>query len=213
MITILVAEDHQVVRQGICSLLSAEEDLRVIGQAGDGLEAIRLVERLSPQILLLDLMMPGINGLEVARQVGKDRPFTKMIILSMHADESYVLQSLRAGASGYLLKESSSEELVFAIHEVIQGRLYLSHELSQNAIQASLQEVENVPPDIFDTLTSREREVLQLAAQGLSNTQIGEMLSISPRTVETHRANLMRKLKLQNYSQLIKYALHKGVIQ
>ncbi len=208
--TLLLADDHQIVRQGLRALLARETDLRLVGEAAEGLEAVRLVERLRPDVLVLDLMMPGLDGLDVARQVARRSPETRVVILSMHAHEAYVLEALLAGAAAYVLKESSSDELVKAIRAVTTGRRYLSPPLSEEALGAYSRRTGSLPPDPYHTLTAREREVLQLTAEGHSGADIAERLFISPRTVETHRANLMRKLKVRNQKELIRYALQRS---
>lgn len=212
MTKIVVADDHHVVRQGLRTLLEAEPGFRIIGEAGDGLEAARLVERLKPDVLVLDLMMPGLNGLEVTRQVNKCSPQTRVVVLSMYANEPYVMEALRHGAAGYVLKEANTTELVQAVREVANGRRYLSPPLSERAIEAYVKKAKAVALDPYETLTTREREVLHLAAQGYSNTKIGVRLSVSPRTVETHRANVTRKLDLHKQTDLIRYALRRGII-
>jgi two-component system response regulator NreC len=213
MITIVLADDHPVVRQGLRALLTAEADWTVVGEAADGLEVIGLVDRVKPDVLIVDLMMPGLNGLEITRQVTQRAPHTNVVILSMHASEAYVLEALHNGASAYVLKGSSASDLVQAVREAVAGRRYLSPPLSEQAIEAYLQlKTEQAVSDPYDTLTTREREVLQLAAQGFHSTEIGERLSISPRTVENHRANLMRKLGLHTHTDLIRYALRRGII-
>ena len=208
--TLLLADDHQMVRQGLRALLAQEPDLRLVGEAAEGLEAVRLAERLRPDVLVLDLMMPGLNGLDVTRHVARRVPETHVVILSMHAHEAYVLESLLAGAAGYVLKESSSDELVKAIRAVTAGGRYLSPPLSEEALGAYTRRTGSLPPDPYHTLTARERVVLQLTAEGHSGTDIAERLFISPRTVETHRANLMRKLKVRNQKELVRYALQRG---
>ncbi len=212
MIKIVLADDHQVVRKGFKALLSAEPDFDVVGEAGDGLETLTLVERLQPEILVLDLMMSGINGLEVTRQISKKNSKTSIVILSMHSNEAYVLEALRSGAKAYILKESSPEELIKAIREVSCGRRYLSSPLSERAIEAYTRKSEVQAPEPYDQLTTREREILQLAAQGCTNSEIAKRLYISSRTVETHRTNLMRKLNLHNHIQLIQFAIQHGII-
>ncbi|MFO8100990.1 MAG: response regulator transcription factor [Dehalococcoidia bacterium] len=210
-INIVLADDHQVVREGIRSLLEDEEDLQVVGEAGGGVEAAQLVENLKPDIALLDMMMKDINGIEVTRQIAKRCPETRVIILSMYANEVYVVEALKAGALAYVLKESSSAELAEAIRTVVSGRRYLSAQLSERAIEVYMkaaQEEEN-PSDM---LTPREREVLHMAAQGYTNAQIAESLYIGQRTVETHRNNIMRKLGLRNQTDLIRYALKHEII-
>ncbi len=211
-ITLLLADDHRIVRQGLRALLNAVPDFQLAGEASDGPEALRLAERLQPNVLVLDLMMPGLNGLDVARQVARRSPRTRIIILSMHSNEAYVLEALRAGASAYVLKDSSAEELVQAIREVSAGRRYFSAPISEQAVTAYARRAAGAPLDPYDTLTLREREVLQLTAEGYSGTEISERLFISPRTVESHRANLMRKLTVRNQKELVRYALHRGIL-
>ena len=212
MVTIVLADDHHVVRQGLRSLLAAEPDMQVIGETDDGLEAVRLVENLQPDILVLDLMMRGINGLEVTREVCQHSPKTRVIIFSMYDNEAYVLEALHAGARAYILKEATSDELVRAIRAVISGRRYLSSSLSEQAIEAYMKKVEKASLDPFDTLTTREREVLQLAARGCTNADIADQLYISRRTVEAHRANMMQKLGLRTQTDLVRYALQRGIL-
>lgn len=212
MTTIALADDHQVVRNGLRVLLEAEPDFSVVGEAGDGLEAVRLVERLQPDVLVLDLMMPGLNGLEVARQVSQRSPQTRVVILSMYDNEAYVLEALRAGAAAYVPKESTSAELVRAIREAVAGRRYLSPPLSERAIEIYIQKAESAALDPYETLTAREREVLHLVAEGHTNAEIAARLFVSPRTIETHRANLMRKLGLHTQTDLIRYALRRGIL-
>ena len=206
---ILLADDHAIVRDGLKALLKSEEDFQVIGEAADGLEAVRLIERLRPDVAVLDLMMPGLNGLEVTRQVSR---LTNVIILSMHANDAYVIEALRKGAMGYILKDSTSADLVKAIREVIAGKRYLSQPLSESMVDALLKRSRTGELDPYETLTTREREVFQLVAQGRSNQEISELLSLSPRTVEIHRANMMHKLNLESQADLIRLAIKRGVI-
>jgi len=212
MTTIVLADDHHVVRQGLRGLLEAEPDFSVVGETGDGLEVAQLVERLQPDVLLLDLMMPGLNGLEVTRRLSQRSLQTRVVILSMYANEAYVLEALRAGAAAYVLKESTSAELVRAIREAIAGRRYLSPPLSERAIETYVQKAKEAMLDPYETLTNREREVLHLAAEGHTNAKIAARLFISRRTVETHRTNLMRKLGLRTQTDLIRYALQRGIL-
>ena len=210
--TLVLADDHKVVRQGLRAVLEAEPAFRVIGEASNGLETSRLVERLRPDVLVLDLMMPGLNGLEVTRQIRKHSPGTRIVILSMHKDESYVLKALKNGAAAYVLKDATSEELVRAIREAAAGRRYLSPPLSDSAIAAYVERANATAMDSYQSLSSRERQVLQLAAEGHTNTAMAKRLFISPRTVEMHRANMMKKLELRNQTDLIRYALRRRLL-
>ncbi len=210
-ISILLADDHHVVRLGVRALLEAELDFTVVGEAADGLEAKALMERLQPDMLILDLMMPGLNGMEVLRQVQQLSPRTRVVVLSMHANEAYVVEALRHGASGYALKQSSMLELVQAIRQVMAGGNYLSPAFTRQDIEAYKQKAAAATAP-FDTLTPREREVLQLAAQGFTNAAIAEKLIISPRTAEMHRGNLMRKLNLRTQTDLVRYAHWRGLL-
>lgn len=207
--TLLLADDHQVVRQGLRALLEATGRFRVVGETGSGLEVARLVARMKPEVLVLDVMMPGLNGLQAMRHVNERSPQTHVVVLSMHKDESYVIEALKNGASAYVLKDANAQELVKAIDEAVAGRRYLSPPLSESAISAYM---DNEAGDPYQTLSGREREVLQLAAQGYTNGEIGKQLFISPRTVEIHRANMMRKLELHNHIELIRYAMKRGLI-
>ncbi len=208
---IVVADDHQIVRQGLRTVLEASTDFAVVGEAASGLDVPSLVERTRPDVLVLDLMMPGLNGLEVTRQVHQKHPGTRVVILSMHGTESYVLEALRSGAMAYLLKSGSSSELLDAVRAVVAGKRYLSPPLSERAVEAYARLAEGAS-DSYDTLTTREREVLQLAAEGHTSPDIATRLGISPRTVETHRANLMRKLGLAGQTDLIRYSIRRGIL-
>lgn len=210
--TIALADDHQIVRQGLRVLLEAEPDFSVVGEAGDGLAAILLVDSLRPNILLLDLMMPGLNGQEVIRTVRKRQPKTRIVVLSMHSSEPYVIEALKNGAAGYVLKDASSADLIRAVREVVAGRRYLSAPLSERAIEAYQEKARASAADRYDMLTTREREVLQLAAEGHTNSGIAKRLGIGPRTAETHRTNLMHKLDLHSQTDLIKFAIERRII-
>jgi two-component system response regulator NreC len=211
--TVLLADDHAVVRLGLRRLLENEPSFQIVGEVGDGLQVISEVERLHPDVLVLDLVMPGLSGLEILRQVRKCWPKTHVVVLSMHASEAYVLEALRNGAAAYVLKGSDGFEVLEAMRAVIDGRRHLSPPLSQLAIQAYLEKAEAVATDAYDALTTREREVLQLSAEGYSNSKIAARLFISRRTVETHRANLFVKLGLRTQTDLVRYALRRGIIQ
>lgn len=214
MVKIILADDHEVVRHGLRSLLETEPDFEIVAETGNGLEAVQFVERLQPDVLVLDLMMPGINGIEVTWQVNKRSLKTKIVIFTFYGNEVYVLDALRAGAKAYVLKEASSNELVRAIREVVAGHRYLSPPLPELAIEAYLKKSESATTDPYDTLTSREREVLHLAAQGLTSAEIAARLFISRRTVEIHRTNMIKKLGLRvPHINLIQYALKRGILQ
>jgi DNA-binding NarL/FixJ family response regulator len=209
---IILADDHHVVREGLRALLEAEPDLTVAGEAADGLTTVHLVERVKPDVLVVDVMMPALNGLEVTRQVVRRSPDTRVIVLSMYSDESYVMEALKNGAAGYVLKSSTRSDLVQAIREVMAGERYLSAPLSARAVEAYVERAKGTEVVAYDTLTSREREVLQLAAEGYTNAEIAARLSISSRTVETHRSAVMHKLGLRRQTDLIRYALMRGIL-
>jgi two-component system, NarL family, response regulator NreC len=211
-VTVLLADDHPIVRQGLRHLLEAQPDFKVVGEASDGIEASQLAERYRPNVLVVDLMMPGLNGLEVTRQVRQRSPGTHIIILSMHNNEAYVLQALKNGASGYVLKDSGPAELVQAINQVMQGKRYLSTSLSERLIEMLLKQTGQLPKDPYEDLTHREREVFQLTAEGYPSSEIAERLCISPRTVEVHRSNLMNKLGLHSQMDLLRYAIRRGLV-
>jgi len=211
-VTLLLADDHKVVRQGLRAVLEAEPGFKVIGESGNGLDVLRLVEQLQPDVLVLDLMMPGLNGLEITRQVTKTSRKTRVIVLSMHKDESYVLEAMKNGATGYVIKDSSVEELIKAVHEAEANRRYLGPPLSNSAIEAYIQRASTTELDSYHSLTTREREVFQLTAEGYTSSEIGARLFISPRTVEVHRANMMDKLDLHSQIDLIRYAIKRGIL-
>jgi DNA-binding NarL/FixJ family response regulator len=211
-IEIVLADDHRIVRQGVKALLENEPDFSIVGEAGDGLRAVEITAQLRPHVLVVDLMMPSLNGLEVIRQVAKLSAKTRAIMLSMYMNEPYVLEALRNGAYGYVLKESDMSDLIHAIREASAGRRYLGHPLSERAMEAYLEKTADTYLDLYDMLTTREREVFQLAVDGHTNSEIAASLFISPRTVEIHKANMMRKLCLRTHTDLIKYALKRGLI-
>jgi len=211
-VTVLLADDHPIVRQGLRHLLEAEPDLKIVGEASDGLQAVQLTEKHKPNVLIVDMMMPDLNGLEVLRQVKDRSPTTCCIVLSMQSADVYVVEALKAGALGYVLKETGPSELVNAVQQVIGGKRYLSPRLSERLIDVLLQAAEDLTHDPYGTLTNREREILQMAAEGMTTAAIAKRLSISPRTAELHRSRMMAKLGLNNQTELIRYALKRGIL-
>jgi len=210
-IRVVLADDHVIVRQSIRKLLE-ESNILVVGEASDGLEAFKLVETMQPDILICDINMGAMNGLEVTRRVAKQFQQIKIIILSMFGDDSYVIEALRAGAIAYLLKSSSSTELLQAIQNAIDGKHHLSASLSERAIGSYIQKATASKPEPFDTLTIREREVMQMVVEGKTSAEIGKKLFISPRTVDIHRASLIRKLGLRTRIDLVQIAQQQGIL-
>lgn len=211
MITIVLAEDHLIVRQGLRALLGSVPEYCLIDEAGDGPEALQKVEQHSPDVLVLDVMLPILNGLEVARLARQRSPRTQIVFLSMHANEAYVLEALRAGAAAYVLKQSSSDDLRQAINAVMNGERYLSPPLDEQSLTRYVRLIESDGDDLTALLTLREREILPMAAGGLTNAAIAGRLSLSRRTVEMHRSNLMRKLHLRSQTELVRFAIQRGI--
>lgn len=212
-IRVLLAEDHTIVRKGLRSLLDAEGTVTVVGEAENGRQAISQVEQLHPDVVVMDIGMPGLNGLEATRQIKKRFPDVKVLILTVHTGEEYILQILRAGASGYLVKQAAPTDLVQAIQAAHRGGIFLSPSISKKVIEEYVQQAgATAELDSYEKLTDREREVLQLIAEGHSTRQIAEQLHISVKTVETHRAHLTDKLELRTTAELTRYAIRKGVI-
>jgi two-component system response regulator NreC len=208
---VLLVDDHAVVRQGLKALFADESDIEIVGEAENGREAMSRIPELRPNVLVMDISMPGLNGIEATRQIRQNYPDIRVVVLSMHANEEYVFQVLRAGASGYVLKQSDSMEVLTAIRAANSGGSFLSPAISRTVIDDYLRRAEaRGQGSDLDLLTSREREVLQLLAEGLPNREIAEQLSISVKTVETHRSNMMNKLGISNKTELVKYALRKG---
>jgi two-component system response regulator NreC len=208
---IVIAEDHTILREGLRALLAADPELQVVGEARDGREAIRRVEQLEPDLILMDLSMPRMNGVEAIREIKNRIPETKVLTLTVHKAEEFVLEVLQAGADGYILKDASSAELVMAIRSVLAGRRYLSPSVSQMVIEGYLAS-RKIGESVWDTLTKREREILKLIAEGNKNKEIADYLCISVKTVEKHRANLMKKLDLHSAAALTAYAMERGLI-
>ena len=211
-IAIVLAEDHHVVRQGLRALLDAEPGFTVVGEAANGLEVADLAERVRPDVLVVDFVMPGLTAPDIVRRVSRVSPRTRALVLSMHANPAYVVEAMQSGAAGYVLKGSSAAELVRAIRAVAEGSRHLSPPLSEEMVEAYAQRAVPTGLDLYRTLTQREREVLHLAAEGQTSAQIGARLNISPRTVEVHRANLLRKLRLRGQSDLVRYAVGRGIL-
>jgi two-component system response regulator NreC len=211
-ISILLADDHQIVLQGVRALLESEPDFRVLGEACTGIDALEKAMRLKPDVVVLDLSMPDIRGSEIARQIHKNNPKTKIIILSMYSKEAYVVEALNNGALSYVLKGSQSDELVQAIRLAVHDIRYLSPPLSEDSLQQYISKTKGQNLDLLETLTNRERQILHLAARGIGNIEIAKTLSISPRTVEVHRAKVMSKLGLHNQSELIRLAIQRGIL-
>lgn len=210
--TVLLADDHPLVRRGLRDLLDAEPGLTVVGEAEDGLQVIRLAEKLKPNILVVDLMMPNLNGLEVLRQVGHRCPKTRMIVLSMQSAAPYVIEAFRAGAIAYVLKDTAPQELIIAIQHSLLDIKYLSPKLPQRLGDVLMSTSRKDDQDPYGRLTEREREVFQMASEGKTASEIAKLLSISPRTAELHRSRMMDKLGLRNQTELVHYAVRRGIL-
>ena len=214
-VTILLADDHTIVRQGLRALLESEDDLSVVGEVGDGREAVTAVEELRPDVVVMDIALPGLNGIEAARQITSRPGAPRVIMLSMYTDIEYVLHSLQAGASGYVSKQGADTELVAAVRRGVPGDPFLGSEIDRDVLARHMRRARVVAAgarDEYEPLTAREREVLQLVAEGRPNKQIAALLRIAVRTVEAHRANIMRKLDLTDQAGLVRYALRKGIV-
>lgn len=211
--TILVVDDHPVVRAGIRAVLEQEADLCVVGEAAEGSEALLQLERLRPDLVLVDVVLSGIGGMEVLRQLPRRSPGTKALVLSLYAEDGYVREAVRAGARGYLLKDTDGAELVLAIRRIAAGERYFSAAVEERAalVEGGPTPAEERPES--EALSPREREVLELAARGMTSAEIAHTLFLSRRTVETHRANLMRKLGLRRQTDLVRYAVQHGIVR
>lgn len=210
-IRILVADNHRIVREAICSLLQNEDNLEIIGQASDGRNAITLAQELHPDVMIIETSMPNLNGIEATRKIIHKQPKIKVIALSSHSDRRSVCEMLKAGASGYLPKTCGFEELVCAIRNIILGRTYLSSQISALVVNEYLQRSNDQGQSVYSVLTAREREVLQLIAEGNSTKIIAVELHVSPKTIEWHRSQLMKKLHIENIAELVKYAISEGL--
>jgi two-component system response regulator NreC len=213
-IRVLLADDHTILRAGLKIMLNIQPDIEVIGEASDGKQAIAEAQRLAPDVILMDITMPECNGIEATRQVKRLLPETRVLVLTMHENEEYLFQVLRAGASGYILKEAADTELISAIRSVYAGRFYLSPSAQSLMIGDYLLRVRTGEErDSYSALTEREREILKLVAEGYTNNQIAEQLFISPKTVDTHRTHIMDKLNLHSRAELVKYAMRRGLLE
>ncbi len=211
---ILIVEDHTILREGLRSLLSSHQDLEVAGEADNGMEAVRIAEKLLPDLILMDLSMPRMGGIEAIREIKKRQPKNKILVLTVNDSEEYILAALKAGADGYILKDSTHAELLQAIRNILSGKRVLSPSVSEKVIEGYLEGKKiQQPLSPWDTLTHREREILKLIGEGYKNKEIADYLFISPNTVEKHRSNLMEKLNLHSASALTTYAIEKGLIE
>ena len=212
-VRIVIADDHNVMRAGLRLLLERQTDMVVAGEAGDGREAVRLVSELKPDVVVMDVGMPGLNGVEAAHRIVDEDPRTAVLVLSMHSDESYILRALRAGAKGYILKDSAQAELIEGIRCVAQGRPYFSRKVSRLLKEDYIAKMnERGAQDSYELLSSREREILQMLGEGLSNKEVANTLNLSLYTVETHRSHILQKLNLHSVPELILYAIRKGLV-
>jgi DNA-binding NarL/FixJ family response regulator len=204
-IRVLLADDHTIVRQGLVGILKASTDIDVVGEAGDGAEAVDKAMKLKPDVVVLDVSMPHLNGLEAARRIRESLPGTRVLVLTMHDDEEYVLKMVRAGASGYLLKDSAASELLAGIRALKAGKSYFGPHAT-HALAEAYQSDRPLPEDPFERLTDREREIFQLVVEGKTNAQIADMLFISPKTVDNHRTRMMEKLGVHGTAELVRFA-------
>ena len=210
-IRIIIADDHKIVRNGLRSLIEKELDIEVIAEADNGRTAVHTALELAPDVMIMDIAMPDLNGIEATRQIIAALPGTKVIALSMHADKRYVMEMLKAGASGYILKDNAYEELASAIRTALNNRTYLSPQVAEIVIGDYIQFAKTASGSVFSLLSAREREVLQLLAEGNSTAQIADRLCISVKTVETYRQHIMEKLNIRNIAELTKYAIREGL--
>lgn len=210
-IKIIIADDHKIIREGLKALIEKQTGMEVVAEAHDGIETVQLTKKLRPDIVIMDIGMPNMNGLAATRTIISEIQNVKIIALSMHSDRRFILEMLKAGASGYLLKDCAFEELIMAINTVMSGQSYLSPKITDVVIKEYIKTTSKKEVSAFSTLTNREREVLQLIAEGKSTKQIASYLNVSTKTVETHRRQIMEKLNIRTIAELIKYAIREGI--
>jgi len=212
-IKVLLADDHKMIRAGLRLVLEQQPDVTVAGEADDGRHAVALAQELKPDVVVLDIGMPSLNGIEAALQIKQALPETAIVMLSMHSDEGYILRALRAGAAGYILKDSAEADLVGAVHAVAEGKSFFSPKVSRILLEDYMRKLRKTgAEDSYDLLSAREREILQLVVEGKSSKEIANLLNLSVYTVETHRGNIMQKLNLRGVPELILYAVRKGIV-
>jgi DNA-binding NarL/FixJ family response regulator len=210
---VLLADDHKMIRAGLRLVLAQQADIMIAGEADDGREAVTLAAELKPDVVVMDVGMPNLNGIEASLQIKQARPETAIVMLSMHSDEGYILRALRAGAAGYILKDSAEADLVGAVHAVAEGKSFFSPKVSRILLEDYMRKLKKTgAEDSYDLLSAREREILQLVAEGKSSKEVANLLNLSVYTVETHRGNIMQKLNLRGIPELILYAVRKGIV-
>ena len=210
-VRIIIADDHRILREGLCALLAKQQDFQIVAGAADGRTAFRLTRKLSPDVVVMDVNMPELNGIEATRQIITDNPSIKVIALSMYSEKQFIVEMLQAGASGYILKDCALEDLVNAIYTVMRGQIYLSPGIATSMLKDYLCQSPKVGFSAFSTLTGRQREVLQLIAEGKTTKEIASILHVSTKTIETHRQQIMKKLNSHSIAELTKYAIREGI--
>jgi DNA-binding NarL/FixJ family response regulator len=208
---VIIVDDHQLMREGLRTLLNKQQDMEIIAEAGDGRTAVRLVNELSPDLVIMDTVMPDLNGIDASRQIISHNPDIKIIALSMHSDRQFIIEMIKAGAKGYILKDCAFDELISAIETVVDGEIYLSPKITTIVLREFIVESAKDKTSVFHVLSNREREVLQLIAEGMSTKQIAHHLNVSVKTIETHRQQIMNKLDIHNIAELTKYAVREGL--
>jgi len=210
-VRVILADDHTIMSEGLCALLAKQQDFQIIAEAADGRTAVRLTRELAPDVVVMDVNMPELNGIEATRQIITDNPGIKVIALSMYSEKQFIVEMLQAGASGYMLKDSAFEELVHAINCVVKGQIYLSPSITTFVLKDYLQQSSKVDHTAFSILTDREREALQLIAEGKTTKEIASILNVSTKTIETYRQHIMKKLDIHSIAELTKYAIREGI--